>query len=104
MLRLVLAATLSSLYGIYSGYELCENVPRERGSEEYLGSEKYERKRRDWSAPGNLVDLVTRVNRIRRQNPALQLYTNLRFYRAADPHIGFSGKATPARDNLVFVA
>ncbi len=104
MLRLVLAATLSSLYGIYSGYELCENVPREPGSEEYLGSEKYERKRRDWSAPGNLVDLVTRVNRIRRQNPALQLYTNLRFYGADDPNVVFYGKATPARDNLVFVA
>jgi len=104
MLRLVLAATLSSLYGIYSGYELCENVPREPGSEEYLGSEKYERKRRDWSAPGNLVDLVTRVNRIRRQNPALQLYTNLRFYGADDPNIVFYGKVTPARDNLVFVA
>jgi starch synthase (maltosyl-transferring) len=104
MLRLVLAATLSSLYGIYSGYELCENGPREPGSEEYLGSEKYERKRRDWSAPENLVDLITRVNRIRRQNPALQLYTNLRFYGADDPNIVFYGKATPARDNLVFVA
>ena len=64
-LRLVLAATLSSLYGIYSGYELCENVAREPGSEEYLDSEKYQLKSRDWSAPGNLVALVTRVNRIR---------------------------------------
>src|SRR5206468_7473228 len=79
-LRLVLAATLSSLYGIYSGYELCENPPAAPGSEEYLDSEKYELKRRDWKAPGNLVDFVSRVNRIRRENRALHLYTNLRFY------------------------
>ncbi len=103
-LRLVLAATLSSLYGIYSGYELCENVPREPGSEEYLDSEKYEIRRRDWQAPGNLVDLITRVNRIRRGNRALQYYDNLRFYGADDPHVLFYGKTTPERDNAVFVA
>ena len=103
-LRLVLAATLSSLYGIYSGYELCENVAREPGSEEYLDSEKYQLKPRDWSAPGNLVDLVTRVNRIRRENRALQLSTNVRFFRADDPYVLFYGRLTPARDNAVFVA
>jgi starch synthase (maltosyl-transferring) len=102
--RLVLAATLSSLYGIYSGYELCENVPREPGSEEYLNSEKYEFKLRAWDAPGNLVEYVTRINRIRRENRALQGYRNLRFYPSDDPHILFFGKMTPARDNLVFVA
>ena len=102
--RLVLAATMSSLYGMYSGYELCENVPREPGSEEYLNSEKYEYKVRDWDAPGNLVDYVTRVNRIRRENRALHGYTNLRFYNADDPNILFYGKMTPERDNLVFVA
>jgi len=102
--RLVLAATLSSLYGIYSGYELCENVPREPGSEEYLNSEKYEYKARDWDAPGNLVDYVTRINRIRRENRALHGYSNLRFYGADDPNILFYGKMTPERDNLVFVA
>jgi starch synthase (maltosyl-transferring) len=102
--RLALAATLSSLYGIYSGYELCENVPREPGSEEYLHSEKYEYKVRDWDAPGNLVSYVTRINRIRRENPALHLSRNLRFYPADDPHVLFYGKMTPARDNVVFVA
>jgi starch synthase (maltosyl-transferring) len=102
--RLALAATLSSLYGIYSGYELCENVPREPGSEEYLNSEKYEYKVRNWDAPGNLVDYVTRINRIRRENRALHEYTNLRFYGADDPNILFYGKMTPERDNLVFVA
>jgi starch synthase (maltosyl-transferring) len=102
--RLGLAATLSSLYGIYSGYELCENVAREPGSEEYLNSEKYEYKVRAWDAPGNLVEYVTRINRIRRENRALHGYRNLRFYLSDDPHILFFGKMTPARDNVVFVA
>jgi len=103
-LRLVLAATLSSLYGIYSGYELCENTPAAPGSEEYLDSEKYELKRRDWNAPGNLVDFITRVNRIRRENHALQRHSNLRFYTADNPHVLFYGKMTPERDNVVLVA
>ncbi|NIP71628.1 MAG: hypothetical protein GWO16_00705, partial [Gammaproteobacteria bacterium] len=70
-LRLVLAATLSPSYGIYSGFELCENeaVP---GSEEYLHSEKYEIKVRDWNRPGNIREFIARVNAIRRQHPALQ--------------------------------
>jgi starch synthase (maltosyl-transferring) len=103
-MRLVLAATLSSLYGIYSGYELCENVPYAPGSEEYLNSEKYELKARDWNAPGNIVDLVSTVNQLRREHPALQLYTNLRFYEADDPHVLWYGKMTPDRTDVVFVA
>ena len=103
-MRLALAATLSSLYGIYAGYELCENVAREPGSEEYLNSEKYEYKVRDWDAPGNLVGYVTRINRIRRENRALHLYRNLRFFGSDDPNVLFYAKMTPERDNLVFVA
>jgi starch synthase (maltosyl-transferring) len=103
-LRLVLAATLSSLYGIYSGYELCENEPFAPGSEEYLNSEKYEPKVRDWNAPGNLVGLITRVNRIRHEHRALQLYRNLTFHAADDPHVLWYRKMTPARDDVVFVA
>jgi starch synthase (maltosyl-transferring) len=102
--RLVMAATLSSLYGIYSGYELCENVPVAPGSEEYLNSEKYEVKARDWSAPGNLVDYITRINRIRREHRALQLYSNLTFHPAENPRILWYAKATPAGDDVVFVA
>jgi starch synthase (maltosyl-transferring) len=101
-IRLVLAATLSPLYGIYSGYELCENTPFAPGSEEYLFSEKYELKARDWSAPGNLVDLVTRVNRIRREHGALQVATNLRFHPSDDPHVLWYGKVTG--DDAIFVA
>jgi starch synthase (maltosyl-transferring) len=103
-MRLVLAATLSSLYGIYSGYELCENVPVAPTSEEYLNSEKYEIKARDWDAPDGLVDFVTRVNTIRRENRALQLYRNLRFYPADSPHILWYGKISEDRRNAIFVA
>ena len=100
--RVVMAATLSSVYGLYSGYELCENVPFAPGSEEYRDSEKYELKARDWNAPGNLTDYLTRLNRIRRTHPALQRYDNLRFYTADDPSILWYGKA--ADDDWIFVA
>jgi starch synthase (maltosyl-transferring) len=102
-LRLVLAATLSSLYGIYSGYELLENVPARADSEEYLNSEKYEIKVRDWSAPGNLTDFIRRVNAIRRQNRALQLYRNLVFHESTNPHVLWYEKSTPDGANVIFV-
>jgi starch synthase (maltosyl-transferring) len=102
-IRAVLATTLSSLYGIYSGFELCENAPIP-GREEYLDSEKYQFKERDWNAPGNIKPLITRLNRIRRQNRALQFYDNLRFYPAENDAILFYGKTTPALDNIIFVA
>jgi len=103
-MRLVLATTLSPLYGIYSGYELCENQPVAEGSEEYLNSEKYELRVRDWDAPGNITDLVTTLNRIRREHPALQWSTGLRFYPADNPQILWYGKMTEAGDDVVFVA
>jgi starch synthase (maltosyl-transferring) len=78
-MRLVLAATLSSVYGIYSGFELLEGTALHAGSEEYIDSEKYEYKVWDWDRPGNIKDYVTRVNAIRRENPALHYYKNLRF-------------------------
>lgn len=78
--RLVLAATLSSNYGVYGPpFELLESQPREPGSEEYLNSEKYEIRRWDTDRPDSLKALITRVNQIRRQNPALQQYRNLEF-------------------------
>jgi starch synthase (maltosyl-transferring) len=102
-MRLVLAATLSSLYGIYSGYELGENVPYAEGSEEYLNSEKYELKTRDWDAPGNLVNLIVTLNGVRREHRALQRYTNLRFHPADDPHVLFYSKTDGADVVLVAV-
>jgi starch synthase (maltosyl-transferring) len=75
--RLVLAATLSPSYGIYSGFESFENVPAAAGSEEYLDSEKYERKQR--SLDGELLPLVQRLNTIRREHAAFQRLENLRW-------------------------
>ncbi len=102
MIRVTLAATLSTLYGIYSGYELCENdaLP---GREEYLDSEKYQFKERDWNAPGNIKDWIGRLNRIRSENRALHLYDNLRFYHADNDAILCYGKMTRARDNIILV-
>jgi starch synthase (maltosyl-transferring) len=102
MIRSVLAATLSSVYGIYSGFELCENAALP-GREEYLDSEKYQWKERDWDAPGNIKDWITRLNRIRKENRALHLYDNLRFYRTENDAILCYGKMTPARDNIILV-
>jgi starch synthase (maltosyl-transferring) len=101
MIRAVLAATLSPLYGIYSGFELCENAALP-GREEYLDSEKYQFKQRDWNTPGNIKALVARLNAIRRANPALQHLTNLRFHAAENDRILFFAKATGG--NLLLVA
>ncbi len=78
-IRLLLAATLAPVYGIYSGYELCENVPVRRGSEEYLDSEKYEIKVRDYNAEGHIKRDISRLNAIRGSEPALSVLSNLQF-------------------------
>jgi starch synthase (maltosyl-transferring) len=104
MIRAVLATTLSSVYGIYSGFELCEATPMAPGKEEYLNSEKYELKAWDWDREGNIRPLITRLNAVRRQNPAMQEYDNLRFYGADSDNVLFYGKMTPDRTNMVFVA
>ncbi len=102
-MRLVLAATLSPSYGIYSGFELCENqaVP---GTEEYLNSEKYEIKVRDWNQSGNIKEFIGRVNSIRRDNPALQLFLDLQFLSTDNDQILFFAKATPGKENVILVA
>ncbi len=102
MIRAVLAATLSSIYGIYSGFELCENAALPN-REEYYDSEKYQWKERDWNAPGNIKELITSLNRIRRENRALHEYSNLRFYHSENDHVLFYGKMTEARDNIILV-
>ena len=101
--RLVLAATLSPVYGLYSGFELCENVPLRPGSEEYLHSEKYEIRVRDWEAPGNLNDEIARLNGIRREHPALQRLRNLSFHLSENEQILFYRKHAPGDDLLVVV-
>jgi starch synthase (maltosyl-transferring) len=103
VIRATLAATMSPSYGIYSGFELCEAAPLP-GREEYLDSEKYEIRQRDWDQPGNIRDHIARLNRIRQDNPALHDLRNLRFYNAEDDHIIVYGKMTRARDNAILVA
>lgn len=102
-IRMALAATLSSSYGIYGpAFELCVNdaVP---GKEEYLHSEKYELKHWDWDAPGNLKDFIARVNRIRRENPALQIPWILKFYEVDNDYLLFYAKATEDFSNIILV-
>jgi starch synthase (maltosyl-transferring) len=88
-IRAVLAATLSPTWGIYSGYELCENVPLRPGSEEYLDSEKYQYRPRDWERAARegigIADYITELNRIRRAHPALHQLRNLRFHYVDQP-------------------
>lgn len=101
--RAVLAATLSSLWGMYSGFELCEGraLP---GKEEYLDSEKYEIRAWNWNDPRNIRDDVARLNRIRRDHPALQQLANLTFHNAWHDDVLYYSKRTPGRDELVLVA
>ncbi|MBC7701558.1 alpha-1,4-glucan--maltose-1-phosphate maltosyltransferase [Aquabacterium sp.] len=108
-LRLVLAATLSSSYGLYGpAYELLDNVPRSNGSEEYLNSEKYQlRHWGDWDVarPDSLAQFIAKVNAIRRANPALQSNDSLRFFSTDnDQLIAYSkqtDKQTADGDNLI---
>ncbi len=100
IMRSVLATTLSSVYGIYSGFELCENtaVP---GKEEYLNSEKYDYKVWDWERPGHIKHIITRLNHIRQHNPALQQYDNLHFIPVDNPNIIGYYKATADGSNII---
>jgi starch synthase (maltosyl-transferring) len=103
LIRAALATTLSGLWGMYSGFELCEAAPLP-GKEEYLDSEKYELRPRDWNAAGNITAEVTRLNRIRRENPALQTHLGITFHNCSNSNILYFGKATVSRDNVVLVA
>ena len=103
MIRAALAATLSGLWGVYSGFELCESAALP-GSEEYLDSEKYQLRAWDWHRPGNIVDVVTLLNRIRRANPALHSHLGLTFLTAHNDRVLFFEKATRSRENVVLVA
>jgi starch synthase (maltosyl-transferring) len=101
--RVALAATLAASYGIYSGYELIEHEPLP-GREEYRDSEKYEIKVRDWNRPGGIAPYIRRLNRIRRENPALLQTSNLRFAQLDnDAVIGFVKESVDA-ENAVAVA
>ncbi|GAB1331273.1 alpha-1,4-glucan--maltose-1-phosphate maltosyltransferase [Streptomyces sennicomposti] len=105
--RAVLAATLAPSWGIYSGYELCENTPLREGGEEYLDSEKYQLKPRDWAAAERegrtIAPLITRLNDIRRRHPALHRLRNLRFHHTDNDAVIAYSKRT-GEDTVVVVA
>jgi len=101
--RLLLAATMSPVYGIYSGFELNENIPVRPGSEEYLDSEKYQIRVRDWDAPGNLNGDITLLNAIRRDNSALQRMDNLNFRESENEQVLFFTKTAPGWRNDLLV-
>jgi starch synthase (maltosyl-transferring) len=106
--RAVLAALLSPTWGVYSGFELCENVPVRPGSEEYLDSEKYAYRPRDWAAaevgPMGIAPLVTRLNLIRRSHPALHWLRNLRFHYVDQPGLMcFSKRSSRDADTVLAV-
>jgi starch synthase (maltosyl-transferring) len=112
-IRAVLASMLSPTWGIYSGFELGENVPLRPGSEEYMDSEKYQYRPRDWARAARrgdgIADFITELNRIRRAHPALHWLRNLRFHRVDQPEfMCFSKRASsippsPEGDDTVLV-
>jgi len=102
LVRATLAATLSSNWGIYSGFELCESAPLP-GREEYLDSEKYQLRARDFDAPGNIRDHIALLNRIRRENPALRDFRNTLFLNAWNDNILAYFRATPDRVNAIMI-
>lgn len=102
IVRALLAATLSPLWGIYSGYELCENdaLP---GKEEYRNSEKYEIRTRDWNRPGNIKAYIAALNRIRRENDALQEFGNIRFHAMDNPNLVCYTRRSGTGDNALLI-
>jgi starch synthase (maltosyl-transferring) len=103
VIRAALAATLSSLWGMYSGFELCESAPL-AGREEYLDSEKYEIRVRDHEAPGNIIEEITRLNRIRKSNPELQSRTGLSFCLSHNDQVLVYARGLPERRELILIA
>jgi starch synthase (maltosyl-transferring) len=103
LIRAALATTLSGLWGMYSGFELCEAAALP-GREEYLDSEKYEIRVRHRDAPGNIVAEITTLNRLRKTNPALQSHLGLRFYNAFNDQVLVYGKSLPSHEDMILVS
>ena len=103
LIRCALASTLSGLWGLYNGFELCEASPVP-GREEYLDSEKYQLRTWDWNRPGNIVAEIAALNAIRKRNPALQTHLGITFLDAGNDQVLLFEKATPDRSNVVLVA
>jgi starch synthase (maltosyl-transferring) len=103
LIRAALAATLSGLWGVYNGFELCEATPLAPGKEEYLDSEKYQLRAWDYDRPGNIIEEITKLNSIRRGNAALQNHLGVQFHTAFDDDVLFFSK-TADDGNVVLAA
>jgi len=103
LIRASLGATLSGLWGVYSGFELCEATALP-GREEYLDSEKYQIRTWDWARGGNIVAEITLLNRLRAQNPALQSHLGLRFLPSDNERVMIYEKSNADRSNVIIVA
>lgn len=104
IIRVILAATLGSSYGIYGpAYELCVNAPLKKGSEEYLNSEKYEVKHWEFPIKTKVHDIIKKINQIRKENPALQSMLNLKFHETDNPKIICYSKHTDSFANVILV-
>ncbi len=103
LIRAALATTLSGLWGMYSGFELCEAAPLP-GREEYLDSEKYQIRVRDWRQPGNIAAEIAALNRVRCANPALQSHLGVRFYNAFNDQVILFGKMGTSHAAMILVA
>ncbi|MCE2563559.1 maltotransferase domain-containing protein [Komagataeibacter sp. FNDCF1] len=103
LIRAALACTLSGLWGMYSGFELCEAraLP---GREEYQDSEKYQIRQWDWARPGNIIAEITALNALRQRHPALQSHMGLRFFRAFNDQILYFGRMTDGMTDVILVA
>ena len=103
LIRAALAATLSGLWGVYSGFEVCEAAPLP-GREEYLDSEKYQIRVRRYDSPGNISAELAKLNRIRRSHIALQSHLGVSFYRAHDDRVMLYGKMPADHSSMILVA
>ena len=103
LIRAVLATMLSGLWGAYNGFELCEGRPDQK-RKEYANSEKYQLTAWDYDRPGNIIAEITRLNHIRRDNPALHSHLGITFRAAYNDNILYFQKETPSRDNVLLIA
>ncbi|NLR97198.1 DUF3416 domain-containing protein [Rhizobium sp. P38BS-XIX] len=103
LIRAALAATLSGLWGVYNGFELCEGRPDAK-RKEYADSEKYEIRAWDYDRPGNIKAEIAMLNRIRKDNPALQSHLGLTLLSSSNPNVMFFEKASTDRGNVLLIA
>ena len=103
-MRAVLAAITCPSWGMYSGYELCESAAVREGSEEYLDSEKYQLRPRDWSQPGSIAPFITRLNEIRNgHRDAIAQLSTLRLHHMTDESMLCVSRSTPDKDDVIIL-